>query len=215
MPGCSLAASLPSLVAGRRKKRTREPSGDQVAPYSEVGLEVKSRTPPRGVVATSSVLPTPNPAARAPATKTMDPGPCIAETPDDPQADNVAPASTAAARAITPLITGKHTTREGEWSHARSDPLLDDERSGVQRVPRRGVGAADPRRARLVRAFVPRRAPVGARVDHAPPQARGVSRGVRGVRSGARRRVRRAGHRAAARRRRDRPAPRQDRGGDR
>jgi hypothetical protein len=84
MPGCSSAAPFPFLVAGRRKKTTREPSGDQLALYSEVGLEVKSRTPPLGLVATSSVLPTPTPTVPAPATKTMEPGPCAF---DDPQAE--------------------------------------------------------------------------------------------------------------------------------
>src|SRR4051794_33499498 len=110
MPG---AVSLPSRVAGRRRKTTCEPSGDQLASYSEAALEVKSRTPPFGLVATISLLPTPAPATRAPATKTMDPGPC---TFDDPRADTVAAASAAAASAITPLIRAG-TARERELSH--------------------------------------------------------------------------------------------------
>ena len=70
-------------------------------------------------------------------------------------------------------------------------------------------------RAGRLRAPVPRGLPVGALVDHDPAEAGGVPGGIRGIRPGARRPLRRAGRRAAARRRLDRPSPRQDRGGDR
>ena len=64
------------------------------------------------------------------------------------------------------------------WNHCpcepRANPLLADDRPGVHRVPRRGVGAAGARRARPLRAFVPRGVPVGPRLDHGSAQARGV-----------------------------------------
>ena len=105
------------------------------------------------------------------------------------------------------------------WNHCpcepRANPLLAHDRPGVHRVPRRGVGAAGARRARPLRAFVPRGVPVGPRLDHRPAQARGVPPRVRGLRSRARGAVRRARRRAAARRRGDHPPPRQDRGRDR
>ncbi len=97
----------------------------------------------------------------------------------------------------------------------RADPLLGERRPALRRVPRRGVGTAGARRARPLRAALPRGLPGRARVDHDLAQARGVPHGLRRLRPGARRAVRRTRRRAAARRCRHRPPPRQDRGGDR
>ena len=82
------------------------------------------------------------------------------------------------------------------------EPLLGDDRRAVQRLPRRGVGPPGPRRARPLRAALPRGLPVGALVADDPAQARGLPGGVRGLRPRPGRGVRRARRRAAARRRR-------------
>ena len=75
------------------------------------------------------------------------------------------------------------------WRSTRAEALLGDDRPAVQRLPRRGVGPPGDDRARRLRAPLPRGLPVGALVDHDPAQARGVPRGVRGIRPGARRRA--------------------------
>ena len=59
------------------------------------------------------------------------------------------------------------------------DPLLGDDRPALPRLPRRGVGPAGARRARPLRAALPRGLPVGALVADDPAQARGVPRRVR------------------------------------
>ena len=77
-------------------------------------------------------------------------------------------------------------------SNDRRDPLLGDERPALQRLPRRGVGPPGARRARALRAALPRGLPVGALVADDPAQARSVPRRVRRLRPGAGRALRRA-----------------------
>ncbi len=94
--------------------------------------------------------------------------------------------------------------------------LLADDRSAVQRLPRRGMGTTRARRAWPARAPVPRGLPVRALLADDPPQARELPRRLRGLRRGRRRAVRRA--RTSKRLLGDAgidPPPRQDRGGDR
>ena len=62
-------------------------------------------------------------------------------------------------------------------------PLLGDDRPALQRLPRRGVGPPGARRAGRLRAALPRGLPVGPLVADDPAQARGLPRGVRGLRS--------------------------------
>ena len=120
--------------------------------------------------------------------------------------------------AYLPVRTFPVGSRTGSsWSSLTAEPVRcwPTTRRGVHPLPRRGVGPPRPRRARRLRAALPRGLPVGALLADDPAQAAGVPRGVRRLRPRAGRRVRRGRRRAAARRRRDRPAPRQDRGRDR
>ena len=64
-------------------------------------------------------------------------------------------------------------------------------------LSRPGVGIPGRRRPAPVREALPRRLPVGPRLDHDPAQARGVSRGVRRLRLRARRAHGRARRRSA------------------
>ena len=79
------------------------------------------------------------------------------------------------------------------------------------RVSRRGVGRALPRRPPPLRAAHARRRAGGSLVEHDPEQARGVSRGIRGLRPRGRRALRSEGGRATRRGSGNRPQPAQDR----
>ena len=78
-----------------------------------------------------------------------------------------------------PIPSASRTGR-ARWKSHRA--LLGDGRRAVQRLPRRGVGPPGPRRARALRAALPRGLPVGALVADDPAQAGGVPGGVRGLR---------------------------------
>ncbi|CAA9442849.1 MAG: DNA-3-methyladenine glycosylase, partial [uncultured Pseudonocardia sp.] len=95
----------------------------------------------------------------------------------------------------------------------RPGPLrLGRVRARVRRLPRRRVGPPAARGGRDVRAAEPGGLPVRPVLDRGPAQAPGVPGGVRRVRPGGGRGVRRGRRRAPAGRRRHRPQPPQDRG---
>ena len=97
---------------------------------------------------------------------------------------------------------------------ARDALLVGNERSPVRRLPRRRVGASNRRRRAVVREARARRFSVRSFVAHHPAETRALSTCLSGFRSGAGGTVRRARRGAPPCRSRDRPSPRQDRGGD-
>ena len=82
-------------------------------------------------------------------------------------------------------------------------------------LPRRGMGRARARRPGAVGEAGARRLPGRPRLDHRAAQARRLPRGLRRLRPGSGRPLRRGRRRPPARRRRHHPLARQDRGDDR
>src|SRR6266511_3941863 len=145
-------------------------------------------------------------------------------TPASPSARATARTSTSARAFRAPFRRRSPSTRfrcasrtgssRSRWRE-RSRSLLGEQGSRLQRLPRRGVGPAGSRRARVTRAALSRRLPVRALLADDPAQARELPRRLCRLRPGGRRPLRRARREAAARRRRHRPPPRQDRSRDR
>ena len=91
-------------------------------------------------------------------------------------------------------VPGARRRTASSWSRLTAEPeaAAGRRRPGLHPLPRRGMGSPGPRRARDLRAALPRGVPVGALVADDPAQAAGVPGGVRRVRS-------RAGRRCSAR----------------